>query len=356
MKIALITDQHFGARNDSKRVHDHFQKFYDDIFFPEIKRRGIDTVIDLGDTFDRRKYISFTSLKRAREMFFQPLADNGIKMHCIVGNHDSVYKNTLEVNSVDLLMEEYKNITTYTRPEVIELDGTEIMLVPWICQDNEEETFVMADKTSAQILLGHLELSGYQMYKGGFIDHGISDHWLKKFDLVCSGHYHHKSTTGNVNYLGCPYEMTWSDYDDTKGFHILDTLTRTLEFVPNPHTLFHKVWYDDTDLDMAGLLEQTKNFDDYNGKSVKVIIKTKDNPTLFDMFIEKLEKVDPLNIQVVQDHLHLDMEDDEDIIDEAEDTLTILNTYVDNLEIKNDRVDLQQLLRSLYDEALSISN
>ena len=356
MKIALITDQHFGARNDSKRVHDHFQKFYEDVFFPEIKRRGIDTVIDLGDTFDRRKYISFTSLKRAKEMFFQPLADNGIKLHVIVGNHDSVYKNTLDVNSIDLLLEEYENITTYVQPEVIEMDGTEIMLVPWICDANEEQTFVMADKTSAQILLGHLELSGYQMYKGGFIDHGISDHWLKKFELVCSGHYHHKSTTGNVNYLGCPYEMTWSDYDDTKGFHILDTLTRTIEFVPNPHTLFHKVWYDDTDLDMAGLLEQTKNFDDYNGKSVKVIIKTKDNPTLFDMFIERLEKVDPLNIQVVQDHLHLDMEDDEDIIDEAEDTLTILNTYVDNLEIKNDRVDLQQLLRSLYDEALSISN
>lgn len=356
MKIALITDQHFGARNDSKRVHDHFQKFYEDVFFPEIKRRGIDTVIDLGDTFDRRKYISFTSLKRAKEMFFQPLADNGIKLHVIVGNHDSVYKNTLDVNSIDLLLEEYENITTYVQPEVIEMDGTEIMLVPWICDANEEQTFVMADKTSAQILLGHLELSGYQMYKGGFIDHGISDHWLKKFELVCSGHYHHKSTTGNVNYLGCPYEMTWSDYDDTKGFHILDTLTRTIEFVPNPHTLFHKVWYDDTDLDMAGLLEQTKNFEDYNGKSVKVIIKTKDNPTLFDMFIERLEKVDPLNIQVVQDHLHLDMEDDEDIIDEAEDTLTILNTYVDNLEIKNDRVDLQQLLRSLYDEALSISN
>jgi DNA repair exonuclease SbcCD nuclease subunit len=289
-------------------------------------------------------------------MFFQPLADRKIDLHVIVGNHDSVYKNTLEVNSIDLLLEEYPNITTYTRPEVIEMDGTEILLVPWICQDNEEETFVKADKTSAQILLGHLELSGYQMFKGGFIDHGISDRWLKKFELVCSGHYHHKSTTGNVNYLGTAYEMTWSDYDDQKGFHILDTLTRTLEFIPNPHTLFHKVWYDDTELDMAGLLKQTESFTEYEGKSVKVIIKTKDNPTLFDMFIEKLEKSDPLQIQVVQDHLHLDMEDDTDIIDEAEDTLTILNTYVDNLEIKNDRVDLQQLLRSLYDEALSISN
>tara|TARA_R100000951_G_scaffold100949_2_gene91950 strand:- start:2114 stop:3184 length:1071 start_codon:yes stop_codon:yes gene_type:complete len=354
-KIALITDQHFGARNDSKRIHDHFERFYTDIFFPELSARGIDTVIDLGDTFDRRKYISFTSLKRAKEMFFQPLSDNGINLHVIVGNHDSVYKNTLEVNSIDLLLEEYDNITTYVQPEVIEVDNTEIMLVPWICDANEEETFVKADNTAAQILLGHLELAGYQMYKGGFMDHGIGDHWLKKFELVCSGHYHHKSTTGNVNYLGCPYEMTWSDYNDQKGFHILDTLTRTIEFVPNPHTMFHKVWYDDTDLDMHGLLAQTDTFDQYNGCAIKVIIKNKDNPTLFDLFIEKLEGVDPMNIQVVQDHLHLDLEDDEDIVDEAEDTLTILDTYVTNLDIKNDRVELQKLLRELYSESLQVS-
>ena len=355
MKIALVTDQHFGARNDSKKIADHMQKFYDNVFFPEIDKRGIDTVINLGDTFDRRKYISFTSLKRAKEMFFNPLAERNIHMHVIVGNHDSVYKNTLEVNSIDLLLEEYDNISTYINPQVVEFDNTKIMLVPWICDQNEQATFVMADKTDAQVLLGHLELSGYQMYKGGFIDHGISDKWLKKFELVCSGHYHHKSVNGNVNYLGTEYELTWSDYDDQKGFHILDTDTRTLEFIPNPHILFHKVWYDDTDLDMAGLLKQTETFSEYEGRIVKVIIKNKDNPTLFDVFIEKLEKVEPMQVQVVQDHLHLDMEDDEDIVDEAEDTMTILNTVVDNLDIKNDKQDLQQLLRSLYDEALQIS-
>jgi hypothetical protein len=172
---------------------------------------------------------------------------------------------------------------------------------------------------------------------------------------VCSGHYHHKSTNGNVNYLGCPYEMTWSDYDDTKGFHILDTETRTLEFVPNTFTLFHKVWYDDTDLDMHGLLKQTEDFSKYESRVVKVIIKNKDNPQLFDLYIEKLEAVNPLNIQVVQDHLHLDLEDDNDIVDEAEDTLTILDNYVENLDIKNDRVDLQKLLRDLYSEALQVS-
>ena len=106
---------------------------------------------------------------------------------------------------------------------------------------------------------------------------------------------------------------------------------------------------------MAGLLKQTETFSEYEGRIVKVIIKNKDNPTLFDVFIEKLEKVEPMQVQVVQDHLHLDMEDDEDIVDEAEDTMTILNTVVDNLDIKNDKQDLQQLLRSLYDEALQIS-
>ena len=276
-------------------------------------------------------------------------------MHVIVGNHDSVYKNTLEVNSIDLLLEEYDNITTYVQPDVVEFDGSKIMFVPWICDANEEQTFVMADKTDAQMLLGHLELSGYEMNKFHVIDHGIWDKWLQKFDLVCSGHYHHKSTHGNINYLGTGYEITWSDYDDPKGFHILDTDTRTIEFIPNPHVLFHKVWYDDTDLDMAGLLEQTKQFDEFENKVVKVIIKTKDNPTLFDLYIEKLEAVNPMQVQVVQDHLHLDLEDDEDIIDEAEDTLTILNNYVDNLEIKNEKVDLQSLLRALYDEALQVS-
>ena len=355
MKVALVTDQHFGARNDSMRVHDYFEKFYKDVFFPYLDDNGIDTIIDLGDTFDRRKYISFTSLKRAKDMFFDPVATRNINMHVIVGNHDAYYKNTLEVNSVDLLMEEYDNITTYINPEVIEVGGCEIMMVPWICEQNEEQTFVMADKTSAQVLFGHLELAGYEMYKGGIIDHGISDQWLKKFDLVCSGHYHHKSRNGNINYLGTAYEITWSDYNDQKGFHVFDTVTRELEFIPNPHQLFHKVWYDDTDLDMAGLLEQCKQFDDFAGCSVKVITKSKDNTMLFDLYMEKLEAADPMSIQVVTDHLHLDLEDDADIVDEAEDTLTILGSYVDGLEIKNDKAALGQLLKSLHEEALSIS-
>ena len=78
MKIALVTDLHFGARNDSTKVAKHQKKFYDEVFFPYLKEHNIDTIVDLGDTFDRRKYISFTSLKSATEMFFNPLKDNNI--------------------------------------------------------------------------------------------------------------------------------------------------------------------------------------------------------------------------------------------------------------------------------------
>ena len=79
MKIALITDLHFGARNDNQGFANYFQRFYSQIFFPYLKEHNIDTVVDLGDTFDRRKFISFTSLKSAKEMFFEPLAENNIK-------------------------------------------------------------------------------------------------------------------------------------------------------------------------------------------------------------------------------------------------------------------------------------
>ena len=58
MKIALITDTHFGARNDSLLFLDFFRKFYENIFFPTLKERGIKEIIHLGDVVDRRKFIN----------------------------------------------------------------------------------------------------------------------------------------------------------------------------------------------------------------------------------------------------------------------------------------------------------
>ena len=226
-------------------------------------------------------------------------------------------------------------------------------MLPWICLDNQQETFDMIEKTNAQVVMSHLELKGFQMNKGHIQQEGMDHKLFNKFDVVCSGHYHHKSTEKNIHYLGAPYEMTWMDYDDERGFHVFDTETRELTRVVNPFKLFYKLWYDDQDLqfdDVMGI-----DFGVYNNTFVKVIIKNKTNPYLFDTYVDRLEKNDLINLQIVEDHLHLDLDDDEDIISEAEDTLTIVNSYVDGLELSANKEKLKAVMRNLYDEALAIT-
>ena len=353
MKIALLGDTHFGARNDNSAFHDYFEKFYRDVFFPYLKENEIDTVIQFGDLFDRRKYINFNTLARSRKYFFDELARLGITMHVFVGNHDTFYKNTNEVNSPDLLLTEYPNIHVYSDPTDIAFDGTPVTLLPWVCSGNIQQCLDHIENTSAQILFGHLELAGFEMYRGAVNDHGQFDsNILSKFDVVCSGHFHHKSSRGNIHYLGTPYEMSWSDYNDHRGFHIFDTSTRELEFIRNPNVIFNKIHYDDADKvmdDVVGI-----DFARYKGTYVKVIVRNKTNPYWFDIFVDRLEKAGTVDIQVVEDHLNLNLEDDSEIVNEAEDTLTILRKVVEGVESNVPKKDLDLFLTNLYDEAMHV--
>jgi hypothetical protein len=187
------------------------------------------------------------------------------------------------------------------------------------------------------------------MYRGSICEKGMDGNLFNKFDMVCSGHFHHKSTVGNINYLGAPYEMIWSDFNDPRGFHILDLDTRKLEFIQNPYNLFFKLFYDDVNNTLEELINQ--NFKQFSGAYVKVVVKQKTSHSLFDTFIDRLEKANPIDVQVVEDHLNLDLEDDQEIVDEAEDTLTILNKFVDSLNIKTDKTAIKQVLQELYNEA-----
>ena len=356
MKIALVTDTHFGARNDNTAFADYFGKFYTDIFFPYLKENNIDTIIHLGDIVDRRKYINYQTQAHMQKDFIDPIIENNYTMHVIIGNHDTYYKNTNEINSMQQLYGTtgYEKIKWYdNNPAVLNFDGCDIMLLPWLCSNNIEPFMKEVDKTTAQVLFGHLELKGFEMYRGAINDHGFDSSLFNKFDIVCSGHFHHKSTVGNINYLGSPYEITWSDFDDPRGFHIFDTDDRTIEFVKNPYTMFNKIFYDDENQTMEYVVNQ--NYERLANSYVKVIIKNKTNPYWFDMFMEKLEKVNPIHIQVVEDHLNLDLESDDDIVSEAEDTMTILHKYIDNLEVNVNKTQLETTIKDLYSEALSVS-
>jgi hypothetical protein len=189
------------------------------------------------------------------------------------------------------------------------------------------------------------------MDRGNVCDHGLDKKKLSKYDVVLSGHFHHKSTDGNITYVGTPYEMTWSDYNDPKGFHIFDTETRNMEFVRNPFVMFNKVTYDDGQQDF----DTWKNYDFSSLKDtyVKVVVLNKQNPYLFDSVIDSLYKVGVADLSIVEDFSDLLIDDDSDIIDQAEDTMTILSKHIDNLTLDVEAEKLKTLMRELYIEALN---
>lgn len=350
-KIALITDTHWGCRNDSPIFAEHISKFYREVFFPYLEEHGINYIVHLGDIVDRRKYINFVTAKRLDEDFIKPICKNNLFLHAIIGNHDTYFKNTNEINSMNVLYRDNCHFNYYYGPTEFRIDGCKIMFMPWICSGNYEECMDAIEKTDAQVLFGHLELTGFEMYKGSPNNHGFDPKIFDKFDIVCSGHFHHKSSKGNINYLGAPYEMTWSDYDDPRGFHVFDTETRELTFIQNQNRIFHKLFYSDMNQDLSYVLD--KDFSQYKNCIIKVVVKDKTNLHMFDMFIEKLEKAGVADLQVVEDHLNLNLELDDEILEEAEDTLSLLNKYASQAT-KNDSDKLSLLLQELYNEALMV--
>jgi len=352
LKIALITDTHWGVRNDNQAFLDMINRFHGEVFFPYIKENDIDTVIHLGDIVDRRKYISYTTLRDMNKNFIEKCSKENLDLHILIGNHDVTYKNTNDVNSVKELYNE--DIRGYSEAQEVEFDGCKILFLPWINSENYEHSMSKIKGTTAEIVMGHLEIAGCLMQRGIVCEHGLNINTFRHFDMVMSGHYHTRSLTQNIQYLGCPYELTWSDYQDPKGFHIFDTDTRELEFIQNPIRMFHKVFYDDSSMSLEEISKT--DFKEFAGSFVKVIKQTTNNPYWFDLYMDRLYKSNPMNIQIVDDHMNLDLDDDSDIVNEAEDTLTILSKYIDSMTTTVDKKKLDNLMRSLYTEALYVES
>jgi DNA repair exonuclease SbcCD nuclease subunit len=352
-KVAIITDQHFGARNDSSHFLEYYERFYRDTFFPILDENGIDTVLILGDTFDRRKYINFFTLKRAREMFFDKLYAKGIQVHMLAGNHDTYFKNTNNVNSVHLLLQEYNNINVIDSPTNIEVYDTKICMIPWICADNYDESLKVIENTDASLCMGHLEIAGFAMNRGIPSPEGYDRDLFKRFDMVFSGHFHHRSQADNIWYLGNPYELTWQDYNDPRGFHLFDLSNRQLEFIENPNVMFHRIVYDDKEQSITEIT--SKDLSKYTSTYVKVVVVNKTNPYLFDKFMSNLYNVNPVDITIAEDIIDLTEGLDDDIVNQAEDTISIINKFVDGIKeehINNDK--LKSVLKELYVEALNL--
>ena len=103
MRIALLNDTHFGVRNDSEAFRQYQLDFFDNQFFPFMQEHNIKNLIHLGDVVDRRKFINHQTASVFRKRFFDRLYEEQIDTHIIIGNHDTYFKNTNEVNAIENL-------------------------------------------------------------------------------------------------------------------------------------------------------------------------------------------------------------------------------------------------------------
>ena len=295
---------------------------------------------------DRRKYVNFDTLNRMRTEFIQPMIDNGITMHTIVGNHDTYYKNTVEVNSVEQLFDINGDspIVAYSNASTLELpDGYKVDMIPWINKDNTDDVMSFIDSSDSSVAWGHFDLAGFEMHKGvNSMYHSMSPKFLDKYDTVYSGHFHTKSDNGHIFYLGNTYEINWSDYNDNRGFHIFDTETLECDQILNPYKLHVKVNYNEDDKD-------NQLNADYEGQIVKLIVTDKKDFAHFNLLVEKIER-ESETLTIVEDHGLLSTEQVEF---DTENTITTLNKYVEGMNIDNEE-EVKKILNEIYVEAIAL--
>ena len=336
MKIALITDIHIFGRNNSEIFSNYFLGFFENTFFPFLVENEIKDIICLGDMFDTRKHANFKIYKQWRDEFFPRLNEYNVTL--ILGNHDVFHRESLEINSPSLLLSEYNNIRIIDSPKK---EGN-FLFLPWIIKENEEETIKLIESSKAQYVFGHLELNGF-LHEGIVSEKGLDPAIFKKFKHVFSGHYHSKSSKGNISYLGSPYQITFGDYGQERGFHIFDTDTGEIEFKENPSSLFEKIYSEQ--------ISSEFDFSSLKGKYVKLIVEENISSVRLEKLVGTIHESNPINLEIIEKSNEIGMEEIE-ALDETKDTLTVLLEYASQIEGELDRNLLLSILKETYESAV----
>jgi DNA repair exonuclease SbcCD nuclease subunit len=306
--------------------------------FPYLKENNIKTIFHLGDVFDRRKYINFKTLNQVRTRFFEPLKDMGVKCIAICGNHDTYYRNNNRVNSLEELLTHYPNWQIYSEPTEIMISSGCVALLPWINPENEEASAKFLSETSCSILLGHLELCGFQSMRGVFVEQGYESKYFDKFEYVLTGHYHVKSSRDNIHYLGTQYEMAFSDVWEEKGFHVFDFSSRTLSFVKNTKKLFFTFDYYES-------RPQEIDYSSLKDCYVKIFIKERTKAAAFEKYMDKFYEAGVAELAVTEE---VTTNPELVAVDIHKDTLQLLH---EELELIDDKSINKNKLAKIVDEA-----
>lgn len=345
MKIAILNDTHCGIRNSSDIFMGYQERFYSEVFFPYLLENDIKQIIHLGDYYDNRKTVNFKALNHNRNIFLKQLRKYGITMDIICGNHDTYYKNTNDLNSLKELLGHYMNeVNVIMEPTVMKYGELDVAMIPWINPENEKDTLDFLATCKAPVVGAHLELVGFDMARGMPCHDGMSPKHFENFEMVLSGHFHAKSSQGNIHYLGSQMEFFWNDCNDKKYFHVLDTETRELTPVHNPITIYEKVYYD---ADKVSKFQDLRYLDN---KFVKLIVVNKGNSYDFERFVDRVQNQKIHELKIVEDFKEFLGSNVDDGVS-VEDTETLVMDYIDAVNTDLDKGRIKKEISTLMIEA-----
>lgn len=350
-KIAWITDTHQGCRNASKFFRDHNAKYWKNEFFPRIKQEGIEIIIHAGDFFDSRNSLSLQDIDYVVNTWLPMLEDSGATMYIIAGNHDVAYRNTNTINSLSLLKSSENVVVIDNEVELLVPfeDGPKIVMCPWINNENYED--IMEDlKTYASednILVLHGSFKGMKMYKGSIpCDQGLDPQDFKKFAYVFSGHFHHPSIYGNIQYIGSMFYFNWQDHGDWRGWMIYDNDKGEFELVENEDDPFASDHYE---LIKDWTDEQLK--EKFGGRISRLTVSSDYDKVELKDFVYRIEQQGPISVDLI-DNTIIDRSNVSADDEEGSDEVKELSEYVDDaLEGNEKKDDLKALFDEVFEEA-----
>ena len=197
-------------------------------------------------------------------------------------------------------------------------------MVPWINKGNEQKSIDFINQTDATILAGHFELEGYQVMRGVKHTDGMKPDMLQRFDKVCRVLSPKARREQRVLLWHC-VSNDISDLFEKKGFHIYDTETDEIEFVPNLDKLFHAIPYND-DIDIALI-----DFDSIKSDTSKSShTKRKMQRSLIGL-LKNCMKNNAESVTILENETPTSekVEVDKDAL--STDTMTLISSYVDDV-------------------------
>lgn len=343
-KAGIITDLHAGARSEASVFLD-LHKDMLECFFEDMKARDIKEIWFGGDFFDNRKFISSGLLKWVRHNWLERVREAGIKVYFIIGNHDTKYKSTNTPNTPKEYFGHDANHIIFDDDIYVHKFGKHrVAFVPWLSPENTQKNLEILEKECFDVVLGHFDIAGMLFQANQVSEHGLDKSVFRNHGMVLSGHFHKKSSDGNIHYLGNPLPTTWAESIDPHGWHIIDE-DLNLEFVEYKQNIYQSI-----DIDTVDPINI-----EYNGAKFVSLNIYKKNEFHFQNYLEYLRQFDIVHTRI-QDYTSIaDTSDAVDISEEElrDDLITMIKNHIDQISDSLDVPikELKELMDDLYEES-----